>query len=210
MVPRRFSEEKLQRVKSEGTTLDRIWAHCVWGEDKMPLSEKELEIKDRLDTAFSLLTTFHSPEQAIPMLRSKYGISVAQAYRDIAAAKRLYGDITESSKEADRYILSEYAMRALQLATKEKDIKGMNMAIGNLIKLKRLDQTDNSVLTEEDMQDHTYTMILPGKNGEVMKIDLMDLEKVPTSDRNKFISFVNNDITDAEIIEIMGKGTDGH
>lgn len=205
MVPRRFSEEKLQRVKSEGTTLDRIWAHCVWGEDKMPLSEKELEIKDRLDTAFSLLTTFHSPEQAIPMLRSKYGISVAQAYRDIAAAKRLYGDITESSKEADRYILSEYAMRALQLATKEKDIKGMNAAIANLVKLKRLDQTDNSILSEDDMQDHTYTMIMPGKNGEPIKIDLIDLEKIPKADKQSILSFFANEITDAEVIDIMGK-----
>lgn len=205
MVPRRFSEEKLQRVKSEGTTLDRIWAHCVWGEDKMPLSEKELEIKDRLDTAFSLLTTFHSPEQAIPMLRSKYGISVAQAYRDIAAAKRLYGDITESSKEADRYILSEYAMRALQLATKEKDIKGMNAAIANLVKLKRLDQTDNSILSEDDMQDHTYTMIMPGKNGEPIKIDLIDLEKISKADKQSILSFFANEITDAEVIDIMGK-----
>lgn len=205
MLPKRFSEEKLQRVKSEGTTLDRIWAHCVWGEDKMPLSEKELEIKQRLDTAFSLLTTFHSPEQAIPMLTSRYGISTAQAYRDISNAKRLYGDITESSKEADRYILSEFAMRALQLATKEKDIKAMNMAIGNLIKLKRLDIADNSVLTDEDMQDHTYTMVMPGKNGEPIKIDLMDLDKIPKADKQSLLSFFANEITDAEVIDIMGK-----
>lgn len=204
MLPKRFSEEKLQRVKSEGTTLDRIWAHCVYGEEKMPLSDKELEIKSRLDTAFSLLTTFHSPEQAIPMLMSRYAISQAQAYRDIANSKRLYGDITESSKEADRYILSEYAMRALQLATKEKDVKGMNMALANLIKLKRLDQVDNNTLTEDDIQDHTYTMVMPGKNGEPVKMNLMDLEKVPIADRKQLLSFFQSEISDVEIIEIMG------
>lgn len=205
MLPKRYSEEKLNLVKTQGTTLDRIWAHCVWGEEKMPLTATELNLKERFDTAFSLLANFHSPEQVIPLLRSKFGISQAQAYRDIANAKRLYGDITESSKEADRYILSEYAMKTLQLAAKEKDVKGMNSAIANLIKLKRLDQTDPSILSEDDMQDHTYTMVMPGRNGEPIKIDLMDLEKIPKADKQSLLSFFANEISDAEVIEIMGK-----
>lgn len=205
MLPKRYSEDKLQHIKTEGTTLDRIWAYCVWGEDKLALSDTELKIKERFDTAFSLLAKFNSPEEVIPQLRSKFGISQAQAYRDIANAKRLYGDITESSKEADRYILSEYAMKTLKLAANLKDVKGMNAAIANLIKLKRLDQIDSSVLTEEDMQDHTYTMVMPGKNGEPIKIDLMDLDKIPKADKQSLLSFFANEITDAEVIDIMGK-----
>lgn len=205
MLPvKRYSAEILQEVLTSGTTVDRIWAWYIFGESKIKLSDTEIEIKQRLSEIFALLCNIHSPEQAKPIIREKFGISESQFYRDVHAAKRLFGEVTEASKTADRYILSELAMKTFQLAAKEKNVDGMNKAIANLIKIKALDKEDNEELTEEELQSHNYYMIIQSGNKPI-KIDLNQLDSLHPSNRKKLADMLGAEITDIEAEEIMNK-----
>lgn len=205
MLPvKKYSNEILLKVKQSGTTIDRIWAWYVFGDDKIELSDKENEIKQRLSEVFSLLCNYHSPEQAKPIVISRFGISESQFYRDIRDSKRLFGDVTESSKSADRYIYSELAMKTFQLAAKEKDVKGMNMALANLIKIKELDKSDNSELTQDDLQSHNYYMII-SYGDKPVKIDLNQLDTLHPANRKKLADILGGEITDVEAEELMNK-----
>jgi len=201
---KKYSTDILNQVKSSGTTIDRIWAWYIFGETAIELTPKELEVKQRLSETFSLLCNYHSPEQAKPIIREKYGISESQFYRDVRDAKRLYGDVTESSKAADRYIYSELAMKTFQLAAKEKDVKGMNMALANLIKIKELDKSDDTELTQEDLQSHNYYMVISLGNKPI-KIDLNQIDGLHPTNRKKLAEMIGGEITDIEAEEIMDK-----
>ncbi|NMC98213.1 MAG: hypothetical protein GYA62_00630 [Bacteroidales bacterium] len=201
---KKYSTDILNQVKSSGTTIDRIWAWYIFGETAIELTPKELEVKQRLSETFSLLCNYHSPEQAKPIIREKYGISESQFYRDVRDAKRLYVDVTESSKAADRYIYSELAMKTFQLAAKEKDVKGMNMALANLIKIKELDKSDDTELTQEDLQSHNYYMVISLGNKPI-KIDLNQIDGLHPTNRKKLAEMIGGEITDIEAEEIMDK-----
>jgi len=205
MLPaKKYSSDILNQVKKSGTTIDRIWAWYIFGETEIELSKKEIEIKQRLSEIFSLLCNYHSPEQAKPIIREKYGISESQFYRDIRDSKRLYGDVTESSKAADRYIYSELAMKTFQLAAKEKNIDGMNKALANLIKIKELDKSDDSELSQEDLQSHNYYMVISIGTNPV-KIDLNQIDGLHPANRKKLADMIGGEITEIEAEEIMKK-----
>lgn len=122
--------------------IEKIRAHFL--NDDVPLTKHEEELKERLESAFSLLCNYHSNEQAIPVLKKKFNISQAQAYRDIKNATDIFGDITQTKKEAARYILYELAMKNYQLAASKNppDLEQMNRAVTNMIKIKGLDRDD--------------------------------------------------------------------
>lgn len=203
-LKRRYTQEVLSKVLIEGTTLDRIWAWYVFGEDKVMLSDAEMNIKQRLNETFTLLCNYHSPEQARPIVCQKFNISDAQFYRDVRNAKRLFGEVTETSKEADRYILSELAMRTFQLAAKNHDTAEMNKAIANIIKIKGLDKEDPQELTEEDLQSHNYYMVI-SVDGNPIKLDLNQIDNLPAVNRKKLSDILGGEITDVEAEVIMNK-----
>ena len=203
-LKKRYTSEVLNKVLVEGTTIDRIWAWYVFGEDKIALSEAELKIKQRLNETFTLLCNYHSPEQARPLVCQKFGISDAQYYRDVRNAKRLFGEVTETSKEADRYILSELAMRTFQLAAKNHDTAEMNRAIANIIKIKGLDREEADELTEDDLQSHNYYMVI-SVDGSPIKLDLNQIDNLPTVNRKKLADILGGEITDVEAEDIMNK-----
>ncbi len=203
-LKRLYTSEVLNRVLVEGTTIDRIWAWYVFGEDKIRLTDTEINIKQRLNETFTLLCNYHSPEQARPLVCQKFGISDAQYYRDVQNAKRLFGEVTKTSKDAERYILSELAMRTFQLAAKNHDTTEMNRAIANIIKIKGLDREEAEELTEEDLQSHNYYMVIP-IDGNQVKIDMNQIDNLPAISRKKLADILGGEITDVEAEDIMNK-----
>lgn len=199
-----IQENKIAEINKSGTTFDKIHAWYLFGQDEIKLSQKDQEIRDRWEAAFSLLVNYHSTENAIPVLKTKYNISRAQAYRDIIYAKKLFGDITQSSKDADRYILYELSMKTFQLAAKQKPphIEGMNRAIANMIKLKGLDRDEPDAVRPEDLESHNYYMIIT-YNRNPIKIDLNQMDKVPMANKRKFANMLENEIEDVDAVEIM-------
>ncbi|HAN19625.1 MAG: hypothetical protein A2X13_14705 [Bacteroidetes bacterium GWC2_33_15] len=196
----------IKEIKTNGTVLDRIKGYMIYGESRIPLSKKEKDVLERLDAAFTLLVNYNSNEQAIPLLMNRFTISRAQAYRDVRAARDLYGDINKTSKEADRIIALEWTIKTFQMAAKQRppDLGNMNRAISNYVKLKALDREDPETFREEDLQQHNYYMILQ-INGESHQLDLnaKGIEKVPKKKMSQIINTLYNEIEDVEAVELL-------
>lgn len=135
-------------VSSDSTPFERITA-SYFEEDESLLSEKDQELKHRWESAFSLLLNFHSREQAVKKLQGMFDISRVTAYRDIANALSLFGDIHKSRKEGWRYVIFEYNMTLLQIATKDKSLDIMGKCIDRMIKLADLDKEESSFNPEK-------------------------------------------------------------
>ena len=69
-------------------------------------------------------------------------VSQATAYRDVAAIKRLVGNIKLSSKNWYRHMIIEAAKRGIAIAEKEKDAKGIAANIDKIGKYTRADKED--------------------------------------------------------------------
>lgn len=69
-------------------------------------------------------------------------VSQATAYRDVAAIKRLVGNINLSSKNWYRHMIIEAAKRGIAIAEKEKDAKGIAANIDKIGKYTRADKED--------------------------------------------------------------------
>ncbi|QHL87416.1 hypothetical protein GU926_08195 [Nibribacter ruber] len=163
------------------TRLDRIYNSYIEEDGDLLLSEKDKEVREQLEAAWGLLVQYHSFEQAVPLLTSRFKISRATAYRVINQCTQLFGDVTQVSKQGLRHILYEYSMKVFQLAATQRppDLGAMNRAIKNMAMLKGLDQTDVNGYDAELMEAHTYVMQLMTATGTSRVINL---ENIPETD----------------------------
>lgn len=130
-------------VSNSATPFERISASYY--DDKFELSTKDQELKQRWEAAFSLLLSFHSREQTVKKLRGLFpGISLASAYRDVANALSLFGDIHKAKKEGWRYVIFEYNQTLMQMATKDKNLDIMGRCLDRMIKLADLDKEESN------------------------------------------------------------------
>lgn len=163
------------------TRLDRIYNSYIEEDGELSLSDKDREVREQLEAAWGLLVQYHSFEQAVPLLTSRFKISRATAYRVINQCTQLFGDVTQVSKQGLRHILYEYSMKVFQLAATQRppDLAAMNRAIKNMAMLKGLDQTDIAGYDAELMEAHTYVMQLISASGSSKTINL---ENIPEAD----------------------------
>ncbi len=158
-----MSETNIVRTKLPmDTTFDRVFAHY---QDGLELTEKEEEQRVRWETAHSLIMNYHSTEQAMNVMHSKYGYSRATAYRDIKNAIKLFGDVAKASKEGRRHILYEYSMKVFQLAANMKppNLAEMNKAIKNMMDISGLLENDPDLPNFQDLEPHQYKLMLPAQ-----------------------------------------------
>jgi len=161
------------------TALDRIRASFFSDEEDpdAQLSPAELDQKGQLVCAHANRTEGKSLEKTVKLLIARYGVSRATAYRRCRDASVLFADVTRTHKEGERQIVYEMAQRAYRDAAKLGDPKGMNGAIANMIKLKRLDKEDSAALTPDLLGDKTYYLQVGQGSGKGQKvIDLGQLE----------------------------------
>ncbi len=183
---------------SKHTTLERVAQYYI--KENIRLTPKEEEVRLRWEAAFSILCNFHSTEQTVQVLMSKFSYSRAQAYRDVQNSTRLFGDVSKSSKEGVRNILYEYAMRVFQLAASAKppDLDQMNKAMANMIKIKGLDREDPEIPSFESLQQHNYNIVVDPKSIGLPEIQNLQqvIEEFKKKKRKKDIL-----IHDADVVE---------
>lgn len=121
------------------THFEKILAYYL-NDNGIELSEKEEELKNRWDTAFSLLLEWRSREQAVNALMQKFDISKVTAYSDVQNALNLFGDITKSSREGWRFLLFEYNQKTLQLALKDKNLEMVDKCLSRMERLSDLNK----------------------------------------------------------------------
>jgi len=137
----------LKQVAVQESHFEKVLASYL--SDDVKLSPFQEEMKSRIKTAFSLLLNWHSREQAVKVMEEQFNISPATAYRDLANALKIYGDINKASKEGMRYIIFEYNQKHLQLALKQKNLPEVGKALDRMIKLAELDKEENMVNLEK-------------------------------------------------------------
>jgi len=163
------------------STKDKIFAFYL-EKNSVNLSPKEEEIRERWSACFSLLCQYHSPQQAVNVLQQKFGISEAQAYRDIKSAMELFGDVTSSDKQAYRHILFEFAMKIFQLAATKSDLSEMNKSLSTMVKIRGLDREDPNIPDFSMLQNNVFNINLESNQLEslknIMKSGLIEVDAI--------------------------------
>jgi hypothetical protein len=108
---------------------------------RVELSDTVHAIYARLRAAWTFMSQdFKSREQTIKELSSSFGVSEAQAKRDVLDCMSLWGNVYKTDVEASRAIASEMAMYLFGKAKDANDVGGMNDALKSFIKLNQLDK----------------------------------------------------------------------
>lgn len=155
--------DKLKAVPKE-TAFDRIFAWYV-DENSIQLTEAETERKDRWEKCWYILCNNRSLQQTVNIVQRLYRgkVSRATVYNDVKFATKLFGEIAKPSKDAQRFILTEYSQRIYQIAMKKDppDLDQANKAIANMVKLGALDKDDPDMPDFNKIQQHIFNFTLP-------------------------------------------------
>lgn len=116
------------------------------------LSAKEMAIKERmmLVVAKRLDNPLIEDKELVNFLIGGCGgvvdkVSQSQAYRDVAMANRLVGNIQLSAKSWYRYMIVEGAKAAYNMAMEKGDAKGAASALDKMGKYTRSDKEDDAL-----------------------------------------------------------------
>lgn len=193
------SVTKTKVEKGKDTLLDRLYDSYLDEEAEDGLSETDKKKRSIIEAAWSLLVNYHSFEQSLPLLMSRFEISRATAYRMLNNATKLFGDVTQTNKQGLRHILYEYSMKVFQLAATQKppDLKQMNTAIKNMAMLKGLHADDTSAFDAELLQAHTYLIQISAGEGKTLLT--LDTAKIASLPEHEYVEVV-------DAVESMGLG----
>ena len=174
------------------TTLDKLQAYYKAFDTTSPvvLSKHQQEVLTRLDAAWTLLLNKKPEEKTITKLIKKFGISRAQAYRDLGDCKRLFGDVVKSSREADRYLLKEMAMETYSLSKKAGEFKEMNKAVDNLIKITGIQKDDANIPDAEAFLPSNYVLELKNNTGKDLTLNLEAIAALPAHEYEEVMNLI--------------------
>ena len=175
------------------TLLDRLYDSYLSEEGEESLTASDKEKRNIIEAAWALLVNYHSFEQSVPLLMSRFDLSRATAYRRLNEATKLFGDVTQTNKQGLRHILYEYSMKVFQLAASQKppDLKQMNTAIKNMAMLKGLHAEDTSAFDAELLQAHTYMIqIASGTGKDPLTLNVAEIQKLPETQYTEVVDAV--------------------
>ena len=157
---------------SDGTHFENILAYFL---DDRPeeqslamLSEYELELKERWETAHISMIEFRSTEDTVKRLVKLYGISKPTAYRDVQNTEKLFGSFKRYEAEAWRYISIERKHKLYQLALKDKNLELAFKIDCKIDEIIGLDKEDPMVNLEK-IQSNDYEIKLSQKQQLLIK-----------------------------------------
>ena len=136
----------------ERTIYEKITQHLYEDTDTAlrHLTPSELEVKKRIMLCVSKLMDepmLPDKEMVRFLMHGCAGhaenIGQSQAYRDVAAIRKIVGNIQLSSKAWYRYIIIEGAKEAFDVARSANDAKGMAAALDKIGKYTRADKEDD-------------------------------------------------------------------
>jgi hypothetical protein len=134
----------------ESNAMERIRLHYT--EDR-ELSESDMKIKDRWETAHSLLISdSENKTNSAKILSKKFGITITCAYNDIRNAQNLFGNVHTASKQAMRHMISEWCIDLHRMAKTIKNFKSVEKAIERFTKANNLDKEDQDIIDAAKIQ----------------------------------------------------------
>ncbi len=181
-----MSKKAISRVKFDKEThFDRIKASFI--DDEIVLSDKELKLKRRWMTAFSLMRDkIYSSGQAAKYLHKTENISIAQAYRDVNNALALFGDIHTVNTEGVKIILREAYWRLYQMAVKDGNRDQQRKALDSYKELFDFDRNLDDEKLAEKIEAHIYKITVPRDVAKALREQLnkgvIDFNQYPAED----------------------------
>lgn len=133
----------------------------------------------------------------IEWMMNENGIEKSQAYADAQLIESLLGNIRNANKTWIKYVVTQSALEAAQMAKDSKDLKGLTKALDILGKYNGLDKPDEFEFDDEKM----YINFEPTDDIRVLSPNLNPIsaaEKLRVKER----LLRNTGITDAEFEEL--------
>lgn len=126
-------------LKSTGKkdTLDRLREHMFSGGLKK-LNKTDQNLLKKLEFVNQLLTTNYSVSNAVKAIEREYEVTQAYAYKLIRDTKSLFGDIRESQKNGQKYILEEMYMRGALKALSANDLHAYGHFLDSIARMNGL------------------------------------------------------------------------
>lgn len=189
----------------ELSTYDKIELVLYKGrtEAEVFLTDKELKQKERWMLCVSkLLEDPVTPDKEIvAFLTGGCGgvcepVSQATAYRDIAAIKRLVGNIQLSSKNWYRHIIIEASKKGIKIAEDAKDPKGIAANADKIGKYTRADKDDEEI----DRSGWQPPVFEPTDDVTILGDGFVN---VPESERSAFREIFKNLSVDTDYEDIL-------
>lgn len=198
------------------TTLDRLRAYfkSIASRSLTPivLTPHQQDVLARLEAAWGLLLDAKTSEYAVTKLMRRFELSRAQAYRDLQDCKQLFGDVVESSRKADRYLLKEMALANHHRAKKMEDVQGMNQALALLVKITGIEKADPNIPDESVFEPSTYVLELPQAAGGEKKLtlNLEAIAQLPAHEYEQVMDYIQQaGTTDLEMLRYIQEAARG-
>lgn len=117
----------------------------------VPLTELELDLKRRLEVCIGKLmdSPMMTDKELVAVMTDKHNtlfrpIGQSQAYRTLGVIRQIVGNISEASKQWQRYTLVEKTKDILQKAEADEDWKACASLLDKIGKYQRLDKDDET------------------------------------------------------------------
>lgn len=130
------------------------------------IEEKEMTENERkylfaMRCAYGMLIEALPNPQIVGALIKDHKFSQASAYRLIASAQQVYGNLKQADKDFARFQAIEMAKYAWSLAKRREDMKGLNQALKNFILATGIDKLDPDLPDFEKLAPSINVLQLP-------------------------------------------------
>lgn len=173
--------KRLMKMKRSESSIENILASYLEERD-VELTEKEQKTAGIYKAAFTMLIEDDSIVDTVKKLEKLYNISTATAYRMIANAETVFGNVKKFNKEAWRFIQIERKRRYIKECVKDRNyelVEKFEKQIDNLLGFDKDDLAfDINKIKAQDYeiviartQQILIDQILAQKNGVNMNVD---------------------------------------
>ena len=125
------------------------------------LTEHQKGKLTRMRAAYFAMLDAMSHYEISRLLQFNFGISTAQANRDMNDAETLFGSARRGNKDMKRHIAEQVALRTIKKAEAAGDIKLTVAALKAYIDATGIGQEDPEIPDFEKLQTHLIAMVAP-------------------------------------------------
>lgn len=144
--------------KKKDTTIETIIAHYL-DERKIKLTPVQVKIKQRCEAAFTMLIGSGGITHVVKKLMSLYKIDKVTAYRTIAQAEQIFGNVKKFNKDAWRFIQIERKRRHIEKCELENRMDLVIKLEEQIDKLLGFDK-DDLAFDPEKINAQTYEIVM--------------------------------------------------
>lgn len=140
------------------------------------LQTKDVDLPEALKTKLEryefirdLRGKFSRNSDIIPMVRTKFGISKTQAYKDIHEMEYIFGKSEKSNKDFERAFLLECSRKNIQIAFNSKNTEVITKALLAHAKISGVDTDDGDLPDYSKLEQHNYYINLPDQYIQIIQ-----------------------------------------